>query len=261
MPHDNAGLQAVMFDMDGLLVDTEPIWFAVESEVMARLGGTWSRADQAKLIGGSLTRSVSYLLAKAAPPGCAAGRTPTGAPPGTPRERPPAVETVAQWLVDGMVARIAANGVTLLPGAAELLAEVAAAGLPCALVTSSERPVMDAVLAKIPATAAATGLSQRTGGVFHATVCAADVTRPKPDPEPYLLAAARLGADPSRCVVLEDAPNGVAAAQAAGCLVVAVPSLVPVTAGNGRAVVRSLREVSVPWMRELAASWDPSIPQ
>jgi beta-phosphoglucomutase-like phosphatase (HAD superfamily) len=252
-----------MFDMDGLLVDTEPIWYEVETEVMARLGGTWSPADQAQLVGGSLTRSVRYLLAKAAPPASGSGP-------------PPAAGTVARWMVDGMIARIAANGVTLLPGAAELLAEVAAAGLPCALVTSSHRAVMDAVLAEInSAIAQATGSTQASRGgaishagvhsafdtFFHTTVCAEDVTNLKPDPEPYLLAAVRLRADPARCVVLEDAPTGVAAAQAAGCLVVAVPSVVPLTAGNGRTVVRSLRDVSVPWIRELATSRDSSIPQ
>lgn len=225
---NTTALQAVMFDMDGLLVDTEPFWFEVETEVMARLGGTWTHDDQAKLVGGSLSLSIGYLLAKAN------------------AERRTDPETVARWMVDGMVARIRANGVRLLPGAAELLAAVGAEGIPCALVTSSERSIMDAVLTNLH-----TGAD---GAIFQATVCGADVSHSKPDPEPYLLAAARLGAQPSRCVVLEDAPNGVASAEAAGCPVIAVPGLVQLAPRNGRVVVPSLREVSVHMLRDLAAS-------
>jgi beta-phosphoglucomutase-like phosphatase (HAD superfamily) len=276
-------LHAVMFDMDGLLVDTEPLWFEVEGAVMARLGGSWSQADQAQLIGGSLHASVGYLLAKAAPPHRAAAAG-DGRGPFAPSA--PTAAAVADWLLDGMVAAIAAHGVPLLPGAAELLAEIASAGLPCALVTSSERMIMDAVLHQLaPALAEVTGraatgragpaghrsvvehipvggavvegsLFERTG--FHATVCAADVSRTKPDPEPYLLAARLLGADPARCVVLEDAPNGIAAAEAAGCRVVAVPGMVPVAPAAGRVIARSLREVSLPMLCALAAGLPPS---
>ncbi len=78
-----SALQAVLFDMDGLLVDSEPLWFEVESAIMARLGGTWSPADQEALVGGSLQRSLGYLLAKAA--------------------RPASPEMVGRWMIDGMV--------------------------------------------------------------------------------------------------------------------------------------------------------------
>jgi HAD superfamily hydrolase (TIGR01509 family) len=210
-------LQAVLFDMDGLLVDSEPLWFEVESEVMARLGGAWSEADQHALLGGSLPRTVAYLLARAA--------------------RPASADDVARWLVDGMTGLLAARGPQVLPGAAELLGEVRAAGIAHALVTSSERPIMEAVIS-------------HPGLNFDVTVCAADVRRSKPDPEPYLRAAALLGADPRSCVALEDSPNGVAAAEAAGCKLVAVPSLVPIVARPGRAVAASLTEVN---LRMLAA--------
>jgi beta-phosphoglucomutase-like phosphatase (HAD superfamily) len=79
-----------------------------------------------------------------------------------------------------------------------------------------------------------------TGLAFDVTVCAADVTRTKPAPEPYLLAAKLLGTEPESCTVLEDSPNGVAAAEAAGCQVIAVPSLLPIPPGPGRTVVPSL---------------------
>jgi HAD superfamily hydrolase (TIGR01509 family) len=208
-----AALRAVLFDMDGLLVDSEPLWFEVERSVMARLGGQWGEADQQALIGGSLDRTVSWLLAKAAPP-AAASR-----------------EDVARWLVAGMAALILARGLPLQPGAGPLLASLAAAGVPCGLVTASSRAVMDAVLTV-------------TGLRFSVTVCGEDVRRAKPDPEPYLLAAARLGVPPAGCVVLEDSPTGAAAARAAGCPVIVVPS-VPVPPGPGLVTVKSLEEVGI----------------
>jgi HAD superfamily hydrolase (TIGR01509 family) len=214
-------LQAVLFDMDGLLVDSEPLWFEVESEVMERLGGAWGEADQRALLGGSLPRTVAYLLARAA--------------------RPASAHEVARWLVDGMTALLAARGPRVLPGAAELLAEVRAASIAHALVTSSERPIMEAVLSH-------PGLS------FEVTVCAGDVRRSKPDPEPYLRAVTLLGADPRYCVALEDSPNGVAAAEAAGCKLVAVPSLVPILERPGRAVAASLSEVDLGMLHAIAAA-------
>jgi HAD superfamily hydrolase (TIGR01509 family) len=196
--------------MDGLLVDSEPLWLQAETAVMARLGADWTPADQAQLLGGSLVRTVRYLLGKAT--------------------RPASPGQVADWLMSQVTGLIRDRGVPLRPGARELLAEVAAAGLPHALVTSSERGFMDAVLA-------------RTGLRFDMLVCADDVSMTKPDPEPYLLAAKLLGADPARCVALEDSPNGVASAQAAGCRVIAVPSLIPIEPVPGRTVVRSLAEL------------------
>ncbi len=261
----DAVLQAVMFDMDGLLVDTEPLWFEVETEIMARLGGTWSHADQAKLVGGSLGTSVAYMCAKVAPvpPARPGGRHQSAAEAG---EWPPDEAAVSQWMVGGMVTRIASRGATLMPGAAELLADLAAAGVPRALVTSSQRPVMDAVLAQLAQSSAGQGPGAdqsvsgplagggQASGLFDVTVCAADLTQAKPHPAPYLLAARLLDADPARCVVLEDAPSGVAAAEAAGCLVVVVPGVAAVPPRDGRVVVPSLRAVSAGCLAELVAS-------
>jgi HAD superfamily hydrolase (TIGR01509 family) len=131
------------------------------------------------------------------------------------------------------------RGVQLMPGAAGLLAEIEAAGIPFALVTSAEREIMDAALAVI-------------GVQFPATVCAADVTRKKPDPEPYLRAAALLGAAPERCVALEDSPTGLAAAHAAGCAVIAVPS-VPPPPGLAQLTVPSLRVIDLATLHEVVA--------
>jgi HAD superfamily hydrolase (TIGR01509 family) len=203
--------------MDGLLVDSEPLWFVVEREVAGRLGAPWGEPDQEALIGGSLERTVSYLLAKAGGAAKAGGPVTAGR------------ADVARWLVDGMARLVLARGLPLQPGAARLLAALDAASVPCALVTASSRAIMDAVL-KV------TGLS------FGVTVCGEDVQRGKPDPEPYLRAAALLGVPPAGCVVLEDSPTGIAAARAAGCPVIAVPS-VPVSPGPGLITVKSLDEV------------------
>jgi HAD superfamily hydrolase (TIGR01509 family) len=205
-------LAAVTFDMDGLLVDSEPLWFQAESAVMARLGAEWGPADQHALVGGSLGTTVDYLIAKA---GEAAD---------------PAV--VGRWLIETMVELVRTRLLTVLPGAAELVAEVQAAGLPHALVTSSVPAVVDAVLARLDVR-------------FDVVICGADVTHAKPDPEGYLLAAAKLGVDPRRCIALEDSPNGVAAAEAAGFRVVAVPSVVAVPARAGRVVLGTLAGVTL----------------
>jgi HAD superfamily hydrolase (TIGR01509 family) len=214
------GLAAVLFDMDGLLVDTEPLWLETETEVMARLLAPWTPQDQEALLGGSMQRTVGYLLAKAT------------------RPAPPAV--VERWIMEGMLGRVRDGRVVVRPGARELLAAVAADRLPHALVTSSQRLLADAVLAS-------------TGMTFPVTVCAEDVSMTKPDPEPYLLAAKLLDADPARCVALEDSPNGVASASAAGMRVVAVPSLVPIPSAPGRAVAASLRDVTLATLRALVA--------
>jgi HAD superfamily hydrolase (TIGR01509 family) len=216
-------LQGVLFDMDGLLVDSEPLWFEVEQDVMARLGGEWTPADQQALVGGSLGKSVSYLLSRA--------RDPAG--------RRPAHEEVARWLVDGMAALLASRDVVPLPGAVELITSVRAAELPYALVTSSERVIADAILRTLA----------RYDVTFEVIVSGADVRHPKPDPEPYLLAASLLGADPACCVALEDSPNGVASARAAGCATVAVPGLAPIPDLDGVLVVRSLAELDLPTLR------------
>jgi HAD superfamily hydrolase (TIGR01509 family) len=213
-------LAAVLFDMDGLLVDSEPLWFEAERAVAARLGAGWGEQDQQALIGGSLERTVSWLLARAAGPVLASHAD------------------VGRWLVGEMAGLILARGLPLQPGAARLLAGLTAAGVPRALVTASSRVIMQAVL-------------EVTGLDFAVTVSGEDVRRTKPDPEPYLLAAARLGVPAPKCVVLEDSPTGVAAARAAGCPVIAVPS-VPVLPGPGVVTLESLTSVDLAMLVEIA---------
>jgi HAD superfamily hydrolase (TIGR01509 family) len=213
-------LQAVLFDMDGLLVDSERLWYETEVEIMAGLGGTWGPEHQESLVGGSIDSTVAHMLSLTGP---------VAAP-----------EDVARGLMEGMAERLRAN-VPLMPGAKELLDEVREAGVPSALVSSTHRRLMEYALDGI-------GRDRLT-----ITVAGDEVAHTKPHPEPYLTAARRLGADPRRCVALEDSPNGTASATAAGCHVVAVPSVVPIPAAPGRTVVSSLREVDLAWLRALVA--------
>ena len=202
--------------MDGVLVNSEPLWFQAESAVMARLGGSWGEGDQHVLVGGSMAVTVAHLLAR-----------------GTRHAEPAVVE---RWLTQSMTEMLTSQPLPVMAGARELVAEVAAAELAYGLVTSSERVIMDAVLAGF-------------GPGFPVTVCADNVSACKPDPEGYLLAAAKLSVDPRRCIVIEDSRNGVAAAEAAGCLVVAVPGVVPIPHTPGRLVVSSISELTVPRLR------------
>jgi HAD superfamily hydrolase (TIGR01509 family) len=209
--------------MDGTLVDTERLWFVAEAEVVANLGGAWRPEHQAALMGGNLRRTTRYMLDV------------TGADV--------AEEDVAAQLLDRM-AELLRDDVTLLPGAAELLRDLRRAEMPCALVTATHRRLVESVLAAVGA------------HHFAASVAGDEVRHGKPAPDPYLTAAALLDVDPTRCVALEDSPTGVASAEAAGCMTVAVPSLLAIPPGRGRVVVSSLEDVTVTWLLDLAEHWD-----
>ncbi|MCW2571370.1 MAG: HAD-superfamily hydrolase, subfamily variant 3 [Frankiales bacterium] len=218
------GLQAVLWDMDGLLVDTEPVWTIAEEQLAARLGGTWSEELKAQIVGTRLDASVPTILQWY-------GVDPT----------PPLVAETTTWLLARMV-ELFATEVRALPGVTELLAALTHDEIPMALVSSSYRVLVDAVLA-------------HGFGPFPVTVAGDEVIRGKPDPEPYRLACERLNVDPEQCVVLEDSPSGVASGEAAGCRVVAVPSVpaVVITPAAGRLVRPSLVGVEVDALRSLVA--------
>lgn len=186
---------AVLWDMDGLLVDSEPGWTIAERELFTDWGSEFTSAIKAQIMGTRLDVSVPLMIA-------AAGAT---ADP----------VAVTDWLLARM-AQLYAEELPLRPGAADLLAALACAGVPQALVSSSFRVLVDAVLAGIP------------GHPFAVSVAGDEVARGKPDPQPYLVAAARLGVDPAACVVLEDSVSGAAAGAAAGCRVFVVPSAGPI---------------------------------
>ncbi|WP_431045245.1 HAD family hydrolase [Streptomyces sp. P1-3] len=217
-PAGGSELQAVLLDMDGTLVDTEGIWWDAEVAIFAELGHVLPEEHRAVVVGGPMTRSASYLIEATGADIALADLT---------------------TLLNSRFTELIDGNVPLLPGARRLLAELVAHGVPTALVSASHRRVMDRILGTI-------GTEH-----FHLTVAGDEVERTKPHPDPYLLAAAGLGADPGRCVVVEDTLTGVAAAESAGCPVVAVPSVVPIEPAPGRAVVRSLEEVDLPFLHEL----------
>jgi HAD superfamily hydrolase (TIGR01509 family) len=210
---------AVLFDMDGLLVDSEP-WCPVASvPVATRYGGVFTPEIKARMIVKRLDLAISILIEGL----------------NTPAIRQAGHDELATRLMDEMV-QLLASGVPLQPGALELLDALAGAGIPLALVSSSYRKLVDAALVDV-------GASR-----FAVTVAGDEVTRGKPDPEPYVTAARRLGVVPARCVVLEDAPAGLASATAAGCACVYVPTFPSTDALQlpERAVQRaSLREVDL----------------
>jgi len=212
---------AVLFDMDGLLIDSEPVWYDVESEVVTRLGGIWSHEHQAACIGGTLDASCRYILDV------------TGASV--------SVEELTAMLLAGMVEHFRA-GLPVHEGALELVDAVRARGVRTALVSSSYRVLVDAALDRIGADR------------FDISVVGDEISRGKPHPEPYLTACEKLAVDPARCVAIEDAVTGVQSAEAAGCVVVAVPSVAPIEVLPRRPVVSSLTDIDVDWLLALPCS-------
>ncbi|MEU0674175.1 HAD family phosphatase [Streptomyces sp. NPDC006172] len=215
---EGSALQAVLLDMDGTLVDTEGFWWDVEVEVFAGLGHTLDDSWRHVVVGGPMSRSAGFLIEA------------TGADITFPE--------LAVLLNDGFEDRITRT-LPLMPGAARLLAELAEHQVPTALVSASHRRIIDRVL---------TFLGPQH---FALTVAGDEVARTKPHPDPYLFAAAGLGADPARCAVVEDTATGVAAAEAAGCHVVAVPSVAPIPPAARRTVVPSLEHVDLTFLRGL----------
>lgn len=186
---------AVLFDLDGLLVDSEPLWTIAEERVAEELGGIFTPELKARMIGKRLDLAVGLLLEEV----------------GTPQALAADPAEVGQRLIDQMVLLLSA-GAPLQPGAEDLLNELAAARVPLGLVSSSYRQLVDAALTSVGA--------ER----FQVSVAGDEVEHGKPDPEPYLTATRKLQAVPARCVVLEDAPAGLASAIAAGCACVYVPT-------------------------------------
>ncbi|MEV6804788.1 HAD family phosphatase [Streptomyces sp. NPDC051132] len=215
---EGSALQAVLLDMDGTLVDTEGFWWDVEVEVFAALGHTLDETWRHVVVGGPMTRSAGFLIEA------------TGADIG--------LDELTVLLNEGFESRIG-RSLPLMPGAARLLAELSEQQIPTALVSASHRRIIDRVLSVL--------------GPHHFALSVAgdEVSRTKPFPDPYLLAAAVLGAEPARCAVVEDTATGVAAAEAAGCRVVAVPSVAPIGPAAGRTVVGSLEQVDLAFLRGL----------
>jgi HAD superfamily hydrolase (TIGR01509 family) len=198
---------AVLWDMDGTLVETEPYWIESEYELVKEYGGTWSDQHALELVGNDLIESGRYIREHA----------------GIDLEP----SEIVELLLDKVVARIE-HSVPWRPGAVELLADLRSHGVRCALVTMSYLRFVAPVLEALPE------------GTFEVVVTGDAVTRGKPHPEPYQTAAAVLGVDPSDTIAIEDSNTGVRSAEAAGCRVLVVPNHVPVLAGERRVFADTL---------------------
>jgi HAD superfamily hydrolase (TIGR01509 family) len=203
--------QAVLWDFDGTLADTEPLWIAAEFEVIeGELGRPWSMEHAEKLVGSDLIDSASYILTTI-------GRT----------------DLAPIWMVQQLLGRVVAQLRTVdelpwRPGALELLAALRTTGIPCALVSASYRVLLDAVLERLPE------------GSFAVSVGGDEVSQGKPHPEPYEKACALLGVDARACVVLEDSATGARSGNAAGAVVVGIPNVVDIPAAPRRVTVPTL---------------------
>ena len=208
---------AVLWDMDGTLVDTEPAWMQAEADLVVEHGLTWTAEDAARMIGLPLLDAAEVLIAHG-----------VDAPP----------DAIVDRLLGQVVERVRAD-VPWQPGALDLLTALGAAGVPCALVTMSYRALTDAVLASAPQ------------GAFAVVVPGDEVTHGKPHPEPYLTAAARLEVDVRACVALEDSPPGIGSALASGARTIGIRHIVDVPPRPGLSRVDSLEQVDLDVLRRV----------
>ncbi|GAA1141859.1 HAD family phosphatase [Nocardioides aquiterrae] len=204
--------RAVLWDMDGTLVDTEPYWIRTEYEMAERYGGTWTDANAMDLVGNDLRVSAAYIQEHM---GIDLG-----------------IDEIVEELLDGVVRKVEEK-VPWRPGAVELVERVRAGGIPCALVTMSYARFVAPILAQLPPE------------TFRVVVTGDRVEQGKPHPEPYLTAAAALGLRAADCLAIEDSNTGAKSAEAAGCLVLVVENHVPVLPTERRVFADTLAGIDL----------------
>ena len=228
MSSTQPSLRAVLFDMDGTLVETEQYWGEAMFALARRLGGQMSEAARQQTIGTSLRVSMNILYADLGI---------------TRSERQ--FRADARWVEDE-TGRQLTDGVSWRPGARELVAAVRNAGLASALVTTTPRKLADLVLAHIGETAPGVP-------AFDITICGDEVAARKPDPAPYLQAMAALGVEPAACVVIEDSDAGITAGLASGAAVLGVPVMQAVEPAPGLVLRDGLVGVGIDELAEVLA--------
>ena len=201
-------LAAVLWDMDGTLIDSEPLWLEAELAILKRYGIPMTSEIRDRLIGSGLWDAAELFRELGV--------------------RLSADDIVAEW-VAYVGAGLSRTDPNWRPGAPELLASLAGAGIPCALVTMSVRSLAEQVAALLPT------------GTFTAIVGGDEVDHAKPHPEPYLRGAAALGVPIEHCLVLEDSPTGLRSAAASGAVAIGVPNLVSLHGLSAHALWSTLR--------------------
>ncbi|MGH3508907.1 MAG: HAD family hydrolase [Nocardioidaceae bacterium] len=212
---------AVLWDMDGTLVETEPLWIEAEEALVNRYGGTWARVDTQELIGNNLIDSGRHLRDQG----------------GVDLEP----EAIIELLLDDVTEMIR-HEVPWRPGALELLGDLRRSGVRCGLVTMSYRRFVQPVLDALPE------------GSFEAVVTGDAVSRGKPHPEPYLAAARLLRVEPTATVAIEDSNTGTRSAETAGCRVLVVPNHVPIPPGPRRVFAHTLEGMDAAALARLTAT-------
>lgn len=208
----SSSFRAVLWDMDGTIVDSEPYWITAEAELVRSFGGSWSKEQALELVGSALENSARILQEAGVKMG---------------------VEEIIAHLTTRVVEQFSEFGVPFRPGARELLHSLREAGIPSALVTMSMRRMAEHVASLIGFPA------------FDVIVGGDDVVRPKPWPEPYLQAAEMLGVDPGDTIAIEDSPTGLRSAISAGTVSVGVPHIVSLDEIGADVLLPTLQGVSV----------------
>jgi HAD superfamily hydrolase (TIGR01509 family) len=219
-------MRAVLWDMDGTLVDSEKLWDVSLHALYARLGGVLTPVVRESTVGGSAESVMRIVYSD------------LGLDPD-----PVAMEEAAVWLHD-YTGELFERGLPWLPGSCELLDGLTAAGIPLALVTNTRRELTERALKSIG------------HHYFSASVCGDEVEHAKPAPDPYLRAARLLGVEPAQCLAIEDSVTGSQAAEAAGCPVLVVPNEIEVPGTPRRRNVASLSRLNVSDLQMIHADLD-----
>ena len=217
---------AVFFDMDGLLVDSEPEWFQSEIEVTRPFGYTWTEEDQVACLGGPLSRVGKYMHDK-----CDGAQTP---------------ESFTQALIDTQALKMRGNTPTM-PGALSLVRELQANGVKTGLVSASPRNIVDAVLDNLG------------HDLFPFSISSDDVENTKPHPDCYLKAATMTDSNIHNCLVFEDSLTGMKAATSSGAYLIAVPHLVTIEESSKVRVIASLEQLNFGKLRQLFSNFSTAI--
>lgn len=210
-------LDAVLWDLDGTIADTERIWVEAERQLVAEYAGRWTENLESRLVGATIDGAAAILHEQG-------------------------VGTNSEDAASHLTKRVSAllgQELPWRPGALELLKSLRANNIQCVLVTMSAREQAMEAVDQIPA------------GTFSYVVSADDVHQPKPHPEPYLRGLDHLGLSAESCIAIEDSPMGADSAAAAGLRTVVVPQLLPVPSRDGRFIVETLTEVQVSDLRNL----------